>query len=512
MARLESRYVCGTCGASSLRWEGQCRSCGGWNTLVETAAQPRATGRAGKSRAPVAAPALTPLSEVAAADADRIPLGIREVDRVLGGGIVPGSLILLGGEPGIGKSTLVLAIGGAVAGAQPPGAQPPGAQPPGAQPSGAQPPVPQPATRVLYASGEESAAQIRLRAARLGLASAPAGANIDVLPETSVERIIAAAEASAPRLLIVDSIQTLTTDQLEGPAGSVGQVRSTAAVLQTYAKENGVPVILVGHVTKDGTLAGPKTLEHIVDVVLTLEGERFSGLRLLRAGKNRFGSTEEVGVFEMTTDGLAEVADPAAAFLEPDSLGAPGVAVAATLEGSRPLLVEVQALVTPALHGSPRRTVSGLDSQRLALLIAVLGRRAGLNLASHDVYASVVGGLTVDEPAIDLPLAVALASALRDKPLATGTVLCGEIGLTGELRPVNGLERRLREAQRLGFGRAIVPQRTGRRAAGDAENLDGIEVVRAATLREALAAALGLTTDRPAEPARTTAIPVGTVR
>ena len=238
-------------------------------------------------------------------------------------------------------------------------------------------------------------------------------------------------------------------------------MRATAARLQAFAKETATPVILVGHVTKDGTLAGPKTLEHLVDVVLTLEGERFSGLRLLRATKNRFGSTEEVGVFEMAADGLAQVVDPAGAFVERDSLGAPGVAVAATLEGSRPLLVEVQALVTPAMHGSPRRTASGLDTQRLNLLIAVLGRRAGINLASHDVYASVVGGLTIDEPAIDLALAVALASALRDKPIGAGTVLCGEIALTGELRPVNGLERRLREAQRIGYSRAIVPARTG---------------------------------------------------
>ena len=243
---------------------------------------------------------------------------------------------------------------------------------------------------------------------------------IDVLPETNVERIVAAALATSPALLIVDSIQTLTTDELDGPAGSVGQVREAAARLQAYAKENGVPTILVGHVTKDGTLAGPKTLEHIVDVVLTLEGERFSGLRLLRASKNRFGSTDEVGVFEMATAGLLEVADPGAAFIESSSLDAPGVAVAATLEGSRPLLVEVQALVAPQVHGSPRRTASGLDTQRLALLIAVLGRRAGMNLASHDVYASIVGGLVVEEPAIDLPLALALGLCFARPPARRG--------------------------------------------------------------------------------------------
>lgn len=464
MARLETRYVCGTCGATSLRWEGQCRSCGNWNTMVESAVErPPAHARARRAAA-TAVPNVTPLTRLAATEADRIAIGMREVDRVLGGGIVPGSLVLLGGEPGIGKSTLVLALCGAIA----------------ADGAG----------RVLYASGEESPAQLRMRANRLGLGDGPrggAGDAIDVLPETSVERIVAAAEATGPVLLVVDSIQTLTTDELEGPAGSVGQVRAATARLQAYAKENGVPTILVGHVTKDGTLAGPKTLEHIVDVVLTLEGERFSGLRLLRSSKNRFGSTEEVGVFEMAADGLREVSDPAAAFIETDSLGAPGVAIAATLEGSRPLLVEVQALVAPQAHGSPRRTAAGLDGQRLALLIAVLGRRAGMNLASHDVYANIVGGLAVEEPAIDLPLALALVSALRDRPLTTGTVLCGEIGLTGELRPVHGLSRRLREAARLGFTRAVVPARSGR--GEDADN-GAIEIVRVATLRDAIAAAL----------------------
>jgi DNA repair protein RadA/Sms len=460
MAKQGDRaYVCGTCGATSLRWEGQCRSCGGWNTLVESVVERPRAGSTAARRKQVAAPPVVALNEVAAHDSERLVIGLREVDRVLGGGLVPGSLVLLGGEPGIGKSTLVLAVCGRVADATSGG-------------------------RVLYASGEESAAQLRLRATRLGLGGATA---IDVLPETSVERIVAAAEATQPALLIVDSIQTLTTDELEGPAGSVGQVRAAAARLQAYAKENAVPVLLVGHVTKDGTLAGPKTLEHLVDVVVTLEGERFSGLRLLRSAKNRFGSTEEVGVFEMAGNGLLEVADPGAAFIETGSLGAPGVAVAATLEGSRPLLVEVQALVAPQVHGSPRRTAAGLDAQRLALLIAVLGRRAGLNLASHDVYASIVGGLTVEEPSLDLPLALALASALRDRPLAAVTVACGEIGLTGELRPTTGLGRRLREAARLGFTRAIVPRNTGR---GD--DLEGIQIdlVRVATLREAVAQAL----------------------
>jgi DNA repair protein RadA/Sms len=413
------------------------------------------------------------------AGAERPPVGIGELDRVLGGGLVPGSLVLLGGEPGIGKSTLVLAVCGAIAGQTRPAGQDADMG------------------SVLYASGEESAAQLRLRARRLGLAGAPAAERIGIIAETSVERIVAAAEAAAPALLVVDSIQTLTADELEGPAGSVGQVRAAAARLQAFAKEQSVPVILVGHVTKDGSLAGPKTLEHLVDVVLTLEGERFSGMRLLRASKNRFGSTEEVGVFEMAAAGLREVPDPQAAFLDADSLGAPGVAVAATLEGTRPLLVEVQALVAPGAHGSPRRTTAGLDPQRLALLIAVLGRWAGINMSGHDVYASIVGGLTVGEPAIDLPVALALASSLRDRPLLPGTVCCAEVGLTGELRPVGGLDRRLREAARLGFVRAIVPRAMGRRGTPGGPHLD-VEVVPVGTLREALAAALAPAPERSA--------------
>jgi DNA repair protein RadA/Sms len=475
VARAERRFACGTCGALSIRWEGQCRSCGEWNTLVEVPAGERSP----RSRrdAPVDPPSGTLLAAVGGAPAKRLVSGIGELDRVLGGGLVAGSIVVLGGEPGIGKSTLVLALAAAVA------------------TSGTD-------TGVLYASGEESADQLRLRAVRLGAADGRAGENITVVTETAVERILVAADAANPSLLVVDSIQAVTTEELEGPAGSVGQVRAAAALLQAFAKASGVPVVLVGHVTKEGSLAGPKTLEHLVDVVLTLEGDRYAGLRLLRAAKNRFGSTDEVGVFEMGGAGLVEVADPAGSFVDTASLESPGTAVGVTLGGTRPLVVEVQALVAGQAQGSPRRTVSGLDSQRLALIIAVLGRRAGINLASHDVYASLVGGLSVEEPALDLPLAVALASSVRDRPVVPGTICIGEVGLTGEVRGVAAVERRLREAARLGFARAVVP------AAGQHESLvvRGLEVLPVASLREALAAAL----TEPGSPAAglATAIPV----
>jgi DNA repair protein RadA/Sms len=462
VARPESRYVCDACGASSIRWEGQCRACGGWNTLVETPAA--GSRRPRRTTSAAALPTPVPLRGPATQTAGRLASGIGELDRVVGGGLVAGSVVLLGGAPGIGKSTLVLALAAGVGGS------------------------------VLYASGEESLDQLRLRAARLGLFGR-AGEGIAIVAETGTESIVAVAEAAKPGLLIVDSVQTLTSSALEGPAGSIGQVRASAAVLQAYAKESGVPVVLVGHVTKDGSLAGPKTLEHLVDVVLTLEGERFAGFRLLRAVKNRFGSTDEVGVFEMAADGLREVPDPGAAFVEAAALDAPGVAVAATLEGTRPLLVEVQALVAPTTLPAPRRTAAGLDGQRLALLIAVLGRRAGIGLGGHDVYASIVGGLTIEEPAIDLPLAVALASSLRDRAIAAGTVLAGEVGLTGELRSVSGLERRLREAQRLGFVRAIVPR------SATVVQVAGLQLVAVATLRDALEVALAGSEGRPLEAA-----------
>ena len=462
--RAQTRFVCQSCGESFLRWEGQCRACSAWNSLVETQVrtEPRTTSHLVVGGGGALASA-TRLVDVGEPERPRIPAGIGELDRVLGGGLVPGSVVLLGGEPGIGKSTLLLQAAAGVANLVGP-------------------------ERILYATGEESTAQVRLRAERLGLLTGVGGA-IHVLAESSIDRIaeVATSQAPAPALLVIDSVQTATVDDLEGPAGSVGQVRGAALRLMELAKPAGIAGVLVGHVTKDGSIAGPKTLEHLVDAVLTLEGERYATIRLLRASKNRFGSTEEVGVFEMGEAGMAEVADPARAFLAEHDGPAPGSVVAPTLEGSRPLLVEVQGLVAPGPGGTPRRTASGVDTNRVALLVAVLGRRAGIGLASHDIYVNLAGGLAVDEPGLDLPLALALASSLRDRPIASGTVAIGEVGLLGELRSVVGLERRLREAARLGFGRAIVP-RPARGAAIPV--VAGMDVIAVGSLREAIDAAL----------------------
>ena len=457
MTRIQSHFVCQACGDSFLRWEGQCRSCDAWNTLVETLVQEApAVGR--RRAGPTSGSGPVPLADLREADIARIPVGIGELDRVLGGGLVPGSLVLVGGEPGIGKSTLLLQAAAGLSAAGP----------------------------ILYASGEESSAQVRLRAVRLGLVGGAAATAVTVLAESSVARIVETARGARPIALIVDSIQTATVDELGGPAGSVGQVRESALRYMELAKGDGIAVLLVGHVTKDGSLAGPKTLEHLVDAVISVEGDRSGGLRLVRATKNRFGSTEEVGVLEMGEAGLCEVPDPARAFLVEHDGAAPGSVVGATLEGSRALLVEVQALVAPTGFGTPRRTAIGLDPGRLALLVAVLARRAGIGLGSHDVYANLAGGLAADDPGLDLAVAIALASTYRDRPVATGTLAIAEIGLLGELRSVSGLERRLREAARLGFTRALVPP--GR---GLPPVIPGLLVVTVRTVREALEVALG---------------------
>jgi DNA repair protein RadA/Sms len=463
VARASSRFVCQTCGEAFLRWEGQCRNCSAWNSLVETVIRvPSRTERASAGRVSTGAAEAVPLSAVGDPAVERMAVGIGELDRVLGGGLVPGSLVLVGGEPGVGKSTLLLqAAAGVAAGG----------------------PV---ARAVLYVTGEESAAQVRLRAGRLGLAGGIAGTAIAVLAEGEVGRIAEVARATRPALVIVDSIQTATVEELDGPAGSVGQVRESALRLMELAKGDGIAVILVGHVTKDGSIAGPKTLEHLVDAVLELGGERSGTLRLLRASKNRFGSTEEIGVFELGEHGLEEVADPARAFLVEHAGPASGSVVAATMEGSRPLLVEVQALVAAAGYGTPARRTSGVDANRLALIVAVLGRRAGIGLGTQDIYANLAGGLEVAEPGLDLPLALALASSFRDRPVRPGLVAIGEVGLLGELRAVPGLERRLREAARLGFTHAVVPS-AGRARPGP---IPGLTIHAVATVREAIAAAL----------------------
>jgi len=392
---------------------------------VETAVAPRsaAAGRAGPR--PAASVGVEPISTVRSAEAERLPSGLGEVDRVLGGGLVPGSIVLFGGDPGIGKSTLLLQVAARLAG------------------NGA---------TALYISGEESVAQVRGRAERVGAVVDGLG----LLASTDLETALGAVEATSPALAVVDSVQTVASAELSGPAGSVGQVREVAARLAEVAKAGRTCVALVGHVTKEGTVAGPRTLEHLVDAVIYLEGERLGTTRLLRAAKNRYGSTDEVGVLEMRSDGLVEVADASRFFLESGQVPAAGSAVTIALEGTRPLAVEIQALVAPAGYGSPRRATTGIDVNRVLMLIAVLARHAGLNLTGHDVYVNVAGGLRIEEPAADLAVAAALASSLRERPVRHGTLLAGEIALSGRLRRAPRAERRLAEARRLGFERLIT--------------------------------------------------------
>jgi DNA repair protein RadA/Sms len=453
---VKTIYLCQQCGASSPKWAGQCAACGAWNTLVETIAAPRAaagrTPSAAQSMAGVAA--TTPITAITSAEAGRLASGIGEVDRVLGGGFVPGSIILIGGDPGIGKSTLLLQLAARLA------------------------------TRggsALYVTAEESAAQIRGRAERIGAVVD----GLSLAATTDLDTALAAIENATPTLAVVDSVQTLTSPELSGPAGSVGQVREVAARMAELAKAGGTCVALVGHVTKEGTVAGPRTLEHLVDAVIYLEGERLGATRLLRAAKNRYGSTDEVGVLEMRGDGLAEVADASRFFLESEEAPTAGSAVTIALEGTRPLAVEIQALSAPANYGTPRRATTGIDTNRVLMLIAVLARHAGLNLSGHDVYVNVAGGLRIDEPAADLAVATALASSLRERPVRHGTVLAGEVALSGRLRAAVRAERRLLEASRLGFDRLVTGTLRGER---EPSSTTGLVVAR--DIREALGVTL----------------------
>ncbi|HXJ32445.1 MAG TPA: DNA repair protein RadA [Candidatus Eisenbacteria bacterium] len=417
-------YVCQQCGHAAPRWLGQCPGCEAWGSLVEEIL-PEARGRGSQAGAVEGGRPQT-LSTVVASETARRSTGIGELDRVLGGGLVQGSIVLLGGDPGIGKSTLALQACGSLAGRGLP---------------------------VLYVAGEESPEQIRLRADRLGLGAA----EILILPETATEAVLAEIERARPCAVVVDSIQTLHTSALGSAPGSVGQVRESASQLVTRCKATQTACFLIGHVTKEGSLAGPRVLEHLVDTVLYFEGDGAHALRVLRAVKNRFGSTNEVGVFEMGERGLAEVANPSAAFLAERPSGAPGSAVLATLEGSRPVLVEIQALVSRSALAMPRRTAIGLDPGRVALLLAVLEKRCRVRLYDQDVFLNVAGGLRVDEPAADLAVVAAVASSASGKALPNDVVLWGEVGLTGEVRSVARADARLREAGRLGFERCILP-------------------------------------------------------
>jgi DNA repair protein RadA/Sms len=440
-------YNCTECGGESAKWQGQCPHCGSWNTLTEGIAAPRATrfesvaGRSGHVRA---------LGAIEAKRTVRFAAGVDEFDRVLGGGLVPGGVILLGGDPGIGKSTLLLQAAAAIGAAR----------------------------KVLYVTGEESAEQVALRAQRLGLVNAP----VSLLPEVRLEAIVAAIAKEAPEVAVIDSIQTVYTEALTSAPGSVAQVRECAAQLTRLAKERDIVVILVGHVTKDGAIAGPRVLEHIVDTVLYFEGDTHSSFRLVRAIKNRFGAANELGVFAMTERGLKGVTNPSALFLSQHAKAVAGSAIVATLEGSRPLLVEVQALVDPVQGTMPKRLAVGLDAQRLALLLAVLHRHGRVETAGYDVFVNAVGGVRINEPAADLAILLAVQSSLASRPLPAKTLVFGEVGLAGEIRPVQRGQERIREAVKLGFRQFLIPSANKPKQA-----IDNVSITVVSRIDEAVA-------------------------
>ena len=443
MAKAKTSFRCAECGWSTLKWVGRCGECQSWGTVEEAGAP----APAAVASAPVTSRA-RPITEISVETAEAVPTGLDELDRVLGGGAVPGGVVLLAGEPGVGKSTLLLEVAAIRAAAGP----------------------------VLYITGEESAGQVRLRAERLGALSD----KLFLAAETSVATLVSHVEAVGPRLLIVDSVQTMVSPEATGIPGGVTQIRQVTGALIQIAKERGIATVLVGHVTKDGSIAGPRMLEHLVDVVLHFEGERHSQLRLLRSVKNRYGPTDEIGVFELTEKGIYGLPDPSGLFLTERTDPVPGTCVTVTLEGRRPLITEVQALVAPTPLPAPRRATSGLDTSRVNMILAVLEKRTGMKLANMDVYASTVGGVKLGEPAVDLALAVAAAGSNNDVALPSGFIAVGEVGLAGDVRAVNGVRRRVAEAQRLGFTEAVVPKPFG-------DPIPGIRTHEVEELSEALA-------------------------
>ena len=454
MAKTKYRFVCQSCGYVSAKWLGRCPECGGWDTLVEEAE----VSVKSKSYLPTNNEKLKPrtIASVAQTKVERLATGIREFDRVLGGGVVPGSLVLLGGTPGIGKSTILLEAGLRYA---------------------------QQGIKVLYVSGEESEEQTAMRAVRLG--GAKASDNMLIMTATDLDGILAQANALQPRLLIIDSIQTMYNPELQTAAGSVGQVRECTAKLLQFAKTTGIAVLLIGHVTKDGTIAGPRLLEHMVDVVLQFEGDRSYAFRVLRALKNRFGSTNESGIFSMEAGGLQEVANPAGLFLEDRDGEAAGSVIGACMEGNRPIMVEFQALLSKTPFGMPRRTAVGFDYNRVNMLLAILERRMNMDFGTYDAYVNVVGGMRINEPAADLAVAGALVSSYRNRPLPKGVMTFGEIGLTGEVRRVSNPERRITDGINLGFTKFIVP---------DSKlqiNAEGVQIIKVKSLDQALRAMFG---------------------
>lgn len=463
MAKTKTRYVCQECGRTSPKPLGRCPQCGAWDSMVEEIVESSETALSrGYAHGLGGLSVPHRLNEIDGDSEERIPVPINEFARVLGGGVVPGSIVLIGGDPGIGKSTLMLQMMLQMADL----------------------------SRVLYVSGEESERQIKMRANRLmrGMdgSTQELPGELYLVTETNLEAILDHVHTVKPRLLVIDSIQTVYRPEMESSAGSISQVRESASRLRELAKVSGIAVFVIGHVTKEGVIAGPRVLEHIVDTVLYLEGDRFQAYRLLRSVKNRFGATSEVGVFEMQERGMTEIANPSEVFLAERMVNAPGSAIAVTMEGTRPLLVEIQGLTSHTNFGNPRRTPNGIDFNRLLLISAVLTRRMNLKLAEQDVFVNVVGGLRIDEPAVDLAVAAAITSSMRDQAVKADLVMIGELGLSGELRMVGQMDARLREAASLGFKQAIIPRRLNRKQPWPG----GIEVLEARSLREAMKLAL----------------------